>query len=212
MNASTGCAPARAPTRSAREDRAHHRDPERAADLAERVQHPGADARLVDGHRAQRCGRHRRHRDRHPDAAEEHRRQERPVRRVRPAAARRGAASRPTSVIPPAISQRDPSRSEALPATGATRMIRSVIGRNARPGAHGAVAEHVLHVQRDEEEDAEHRERDEERDRVRPANVGLRNSVMSNIGRRWCSSSSTNATPETAASAKRPRISGEVQP
>ena len=32
-----------------------------------------------------------------------------------------------------------------------------------------------------------------------PANVGLRNSVMSNIGSRWCSSSRTKAVPETAA-------------
>ena len=36
--------------------------------------------------------------------------------------------------------------------------------RGARP--HGAVAEHVLHEQRDEEEHAEHRERDEQRDGV----------------------------------------------
>jgi hypothetical protein len=45
-----------------------------------------------------------------------------------------------------------------------------------------------------------------------PAKVGLRNSVTSNIGRRWWSSSSTNETPATAATAKRPRISGDVQP
>ena len=65
------------------------------------------------------------------------------------------------------ISPREPNRSESLPAIGATRMIRIVIGRNAAPGLHRRVAEHVLHVERDEEEHAEHRERDEQDDEVR---------------------------------------------
>ena len=38
-----------------------------------------------------------------------------------------------TSVSPPAISQREPIRSESLPASGATRMIRNVIGRKIAP-------------------------------------------------------------------------------
>ena len=45
-----------------------------------------------------------------------------------------------------------------------------------------------------------------------PANVGLRKRVMSNSGSRWWSSSRTNAVPDTSASAKSPRISGDVQP
>ena len=56
--------------------------PSDAADLAERVEHPGADAGLVDRHGAERGGGHRRHRDRHADAAEQHPGQEREVRRV----------------------------------------------------------------------------------------------------------------------------------
>ena len=43
------------------------------------------------------------------------------------------AARSPTSVIPPAISQREPIRSESFPAIGATRMISIVIGRNVAP-------------------------------------------------------------------------------
>jgi len=35
--------------------------------------------------------------------------------------------------IPPPISQREPTRSEYFPATGATRMMRMVIGRNDAP-------------------------------------------------------------------------------
>ena len=42
----------------------------------------------------------------------------------------RATASR---LIPPAISQRAPMRSENLPAIGATRMISTVIGRNVAP-------------------------------------------------------------------------------
>ena len=45
-----------------------------------------------------------------------------------------------------------------------------------------------------------------------PANVGSPKSLTSNMGSRWCSSSSTKTRPEIAATAKRPRISGEVHP
>ena len=38
-----------------------------------------------------------------------------------------------SSVIPAPISQRGPIRSETFPATGATRMISTVIGRNVAP-------------------------------------------------------------------------------
>ncbi len=42
-----------------------------------------------------------------------------------------------TSVIPPPISQRDPTRSDSRPAIGAMRMISIVIGRNAAPACVG---------------------------------------------------------------------------
>ena len=35
--------------------------------------------------------------------------------------------------IPPPMSQREPTRSEYFPANGATRMMRTVIGRNDAP-------------------------------------------------------------------------------
>src|SRR5215211_5267619 len=38
-----------------------------------------------------------------------------------------------SNVMPPAISQRGPTRSEIFPAAGATRMIRIVIGRKVAP-------------------------------------------------------------------------------
>ena len=38
-----------------------------------------------------------------------------------------------SSDMPPPISQREPTRSEARPATGASRMIRNVIGRKSAP-------------------------------------------------------------------------------
>ena len=38
-----------------------------------------------------------------------------------------------TSAIPPVISQRDPIRSDSLPAIGASRTIRIVIGRKVAP-------------------------------------------------------------------------------
>src|SRR5262245_27331955 len=43
---------------------------------------------------------------------------------------RRDAARR---IIPPPISQRGPKRSESFPATGATRMIKTVNGKNVAP-------------------------------------------------------------------------------
>src|SRR6185436_7365344 len=39
------------------------------------------------------------------------------------------------STMPPVISQREPQRSDARPASGAIRMIRTVIGRNAAPAS-----------------------------------------------------------------------------
>ena len=67
-----------------------------------------------------------------PDAAEEQAGQDVPEARVRHRAARTRAASA-SSTSPAPISQRDPIRSESLPAIGATNTIRTVIGRNAAP-------------------------------------------------------------------------------
>ncbi len=45
-----------------------------------------------------------------------------------------------------------------------------------------------------------------------PVNEPILKSDRSSIGRRWRCSSTTNATSRTAAAAKSPRISGELQP
>ena len=50
---------------------------------------------------------------------------------------------------------------------GATRMISTVIGQERRSGLDRREAEDVLHVERDEEEDAEHREADHQDHDVR---------------------------------------------
>ena len=72
---------------------------------------------------------------------------------------------------PAVMSPLDPSRSLVFPASGAMRMISTVIGQEGGARLHGRVAEDVLHVQGHEEEHAEHRERDEQDDEVR-ARVG----------------------------------------
>ena len=73
--------------------------------------------------------------------------------------------------MPPVISQREPHRSDARPASGAIDDDQERHRQERRARLDGGVAEHVLHVERDEEEDAEHRERDEEHREVR-ADVG----------------------------------------
>ena len=109
----------------------------------------------------------RRHRERHPDAADQQGREQIPEVRVDAEGPSSRGAGSPSSVIPPVISQREPMRSESFPAMGATRMINTVIGRNAAPGLDRREAEDVLHVQRDEEEDAEHRQADHQDHDVR---------------------------------------------
>ena len=75
---------------------------------------------------------------------------------------------RVSTTIPPVTNGRAPYRSDSFPASGARMMIRTVQGRNDAPASDRRVAEHVLDVQRDVEEHAEHREPDEEHHRVRP--------------------------------------------
>ncbi len=54
------------------------------------------------------------------------------------ASSREKRTSEPASrVSPPAISQREPTRSDSLPAIGATTMIRTVIGRKIAPASTG---------------------------------------------------------------------------
>ena len=188
--------------RAGRDDRAHDRDAERAADLAHAVQHGRADARLVARHRAHRGRRRRRHRERHPDAAERaspgsSAQKRRVARRCARRAASEPASERP---CPPPTSERGPIRSDSRPASGATRMISTVIGRKLAPACDRRVAEHLLHVERDVEEDAEHREADEQHHGVRAGEAcGCGRATRSSIGSRWCSSSRTNATSATAA-------------
>ena len=114
-------------------------------------------------HRAHR----RRGRRRHRRATSRRRRAASPGRsvpevRVRRPCARRASSEPASTTIPPATSGRGPIRSDSRPACGARRMIRTVQGRNAAPACDRRVAEHLLDVERDVEEDAEHREPDEQ--------------------------------------------------
>jgi hypothetical protein len=70
--------------------------------------------------------------------------------------------------MPNVMSEREPSRSEIRPATGANRTTRERQGEERRTGLDGRVAEDVLHVERDEEKDPEHRQGHEQDDHVRP--------------------------------------------
>ena len=138
---------------------------------------------------------------RHADAAEDHRRQERP-RRSRAPRARENRRASPRAAIMPAVTIGRASRSgrRACPASGAMRMIRIVHGRNAAPACDRRVAEDLLDVERDVEEDAEHRERRRAASPCsRRRSVRFRKSDRSSIGSRWCSSSRMNATSATAA-------------
>ena len=94
---------------------------------------------------------------------------------------------------PAAMSQREPTRSECFPATGATRMMRTVIGRNDGARLDGRVAEDVLDEERVVEEDPEHREADEQHHVFAPAKVLFLNRLRSSIGARWRISSRMNA-------------------
>ena len=73
------------------------------------------DARLVDGHGARRRGGARRHRQRHPDAAEDERRAAGPERRVRAELREVAASWTATRIIPAVISPREPMRSRRPP-------------------------------------------------------------------------------------------------
>jgi hypothetical protein len=107
-----------------------------------------------------------RHRQRHPDPTEDHRRQQRPevgvhgyalVEQERESDERHPAAHQPARADPigqPAGERRDQDDQ---------RHHR----QNCGAGLRRRVAEDVLDVERDEEEDAEHRERDEHRHDVR---------------------------------------------
>jgi hypothetical protein len=148
------------------QDRAHQRDAERAADLAEAVQHARSDSGLVDRDGAHRGGRHGRHRHRHADAAEEQLRQQAPERRVQPdvlveqqrdADERHAGAHQPARADPVGEPPRD--RGDDDDEHGHRQEDRAGLRRRE--------AEDVLHVERDEEEDAEHAQRDEHRDEVR---------------------------------------------
>ena len=111
-------------------------------------------------------------------------------------------------LMPRAHQPARPDAVRSFPAIGAIRMIRIVIGRKIRPLS-SASSRGRSAVERDEEEDAEHPERDEHRDDVRPANEPILKSSRSSIGSRWRSSSAMKTARRTAAPTKRPMISGD---
>ena len=119
-----------------REDRAHHCDAERPADLSESVQYARRDACLGDRHGPHRRRGHRRHRRGDADAADDQPGQQIPEVGARARAARTGGATGRRASSPPAMSQREPTRSESRPASGATTTDRaaSSAGRSPPPG------------------------------------------------------------------------------
>ena len=196
--------------RLVRHDRAHEGDPDRSADLARGVHDRRADAGLVDWDAAEGGGARRRHHGCHADAAENHAGQETQVPLV-DAESREGEELHATSVIPTVSSQREPTgRRGGRRAGRRRRSTASAAGTRRPPGRR--VPQDVLHVQRDEEEDAEHRERHHQDVMFAPVNVRLRKSERSSIGARCRDSSRTNTASATAASANAPRIGADVHP
>ena len=99
-------------------------------------------------------------------------------------AARRSAATPPRGAFR--------RRSASATRCGRTASRRSARGTRSGASRAGssrppppASSRGLLDVERDVEEHAEHRERDEQHRDVRPENVGLRKSLRSSIGRRW---------------------------
>ena len=91
--------------------------------------------------------------------------------------------------------------------------MRSTIGRKVAPAFVARVVKDVLHVERDEEEDAEHRERDEHRHDVR-AGEGADPEERQVEHRQALPAARARRTRRAGRlrAAKRPRISGDVQP
>ena len=125
-----------------------------------------ADACLVARHAAEGGRGRRRHHRRHAEAAEQHPRYERPVAL---------AHAEPGEVQELRRDERHPHGHQGAgpePVREASGQRRDEHheqrhGQECRAGLDGRVAEHVLHVQREEEEDPEHRERHEQHHDVR---------------------------------------------
>ena len=125
---------------------------------------------LSTGTLARRGRRARRHRQRHADAADEERREEVPERRVQAEPREVEELDRDEHHA----RRHQPARADAVARLPGDRRDEDDQDRHRqerRARLDGRVAEDVLHVQRHEEEDPEHRERDEQDDEVR-ARVG----------------------------------------
>ena len=142
------------------DDRAHDRDPQRAADLPHAVQDRRADAGLVGRYRAASPPPSSGSSPRHPDAAEQHRRAAGP-RSSSCASMREKRISDPVRTSHPADHERPraPNRSDSRPAMRREEDDQDRPRQERRARLDRRVAEHVLDVERDVEEDAEHRER-----------------------------------------------------
>ena len=156
---------------------------------------------------------HRSHHERHADAADQRDPGSRSQKSEAVPSREKSTSELPTSVSPPAMSQREPMRSESLPGERGDEDDQQRHRQEDRAGLDGRVAEDLLDVERHEEEDAEHRERDEERDDVRAGERAACGTARGRASARGgVARSSTNSAIPTAAPANRPRIVGDVQP
>ena len=153
-----------------REHRGHQRDAERTAEPLHRVAHPGGPPDVAGRHRAERGGRHGRHRHRDADAGDHERQHVTPV-AAGPADASAATQARPAacSASPVTSSGRVPIRSASAPATGATSIGVAVHGSSRSPGGQRRVAEAELEVLRGEEG-----RRHDRAERHEPRDVGRR--------------------------------------
>ena len=190
------------------------REAERAADLLRRVDQPGREARLLRGRRRsprRSSSARTRSRGRPPPAAT--------------GTGRRRRTSPPTETCanqtsPTAVSTR-PVISTGLKPTLVTRAGRDA-GRDddadrqrqvREPGLERVVAEHLLHVQRDEEEHREQRHRDQQRDDVRPGDrPQAEDRERHERGLRAQLDDDEHGRAARARAAARPSVWPEVQP
>ena len=156
-----------------RHQAAHHRDAERAAELAGGVVHRRADARLVQRQRPHDRPRRRCGGDAHAQRLHHDSEREPPVARVTLLVSASSAMPSPAMVRPDATTSRWPKRSTSLADCVADTRYASAHGRMRTPGRQRRVAVHELQVLGEEEVRAEHGEEHERDRRGRRGEAGV---------------------------------------
>ena len=154
--------------RVGRRDRRGGGDADRAADLLRRVDQPRGHAGVVVPHTGQRADRHRDEGERHPDPTEQEGREDVPE--VVSVHRKLGVEHEPRR------GEQQPERKHALDSDPERERLRDVRehdhGKCQRhvcdTGLHRRVVQHLLHVERQQEELREHRAAEKEARDVRP--------------------------------------------